>query len=238
MKVPLLSLTREKIKEKELPMQFEEEIRPDLIKRAVLAIQSGRRQPYGASPEAGKRSSATISKRRHSYKTSYGHGISRVPRKILSRRGSRFNWVGAFAPGTVGGRRAHPPKAGKVWLQKINKKEKRKAIRSAIAATMADDIVKKNYITPEGYPFIIDTKIEMISKTKEAISVLGKLGLKEEIEAVEVPSSGEGSGLGAAVRESLSGFGGFTEHELLLVLAVGGAVVFVGILTMLLLRLK
>ena len=47
-----------------------------------------------------------------------------------------MNWVGAFAPGTVGGRRAHPPKSEKIWSKKINKKENAKAIRSAISATL------------------------------------------------------------------------------------------------------
>ena len=84
-----------------------------LIKRAVLTLQNNKRQRYGANPEAGKKVSAALSKRRRKYRGSYGHGISRVPRKILSRRGTSMNWQGAFAPGTVGGRRAHPPKAEK-----------------------------------------------------------------------------------------------------------------------------
>ena len=38
-----------------------------------------------------------------------------------------MNWVGAFAPGTVGGRKAHAPNAEKIFDKKINKKENRKA---------------------------------------------------------------------------------------------------------------
>ncbi len=60
---------------------------------------------------------------------------------------------------------------------------------------------------------------------------------EEEIEAVEVPSSDEGNGL-KGLREGVADAGWFTERELLLVLAVGGTVVFVGLLTMLLLKLK
>ena len=83
----------------ELPKQFDEEFRPDLIKRAVLVVQRNKRQVYGAKKDAGKRASAELSRRRRKYRGSYGAGISRVPRKILSRRGTRFYWVGAFAPG-------------------------------------------------------------------------------------------------------------------------------------------
>ena len=109
--------------ELKLPKQFEEAVNPDLIQRAVLAVQSSRRQKYGVYPEAGKNVSAKLSRRRRDYRGSYGAGISRIPRKILSRNGTRMNWVGALAPGTVGGRRAHPPKAEKNWVKKINKKD-------------------------------------------------------------------------------------------------------------------
>jgi len=169
-----------------LPNQFEEGIRPDLIKRNVLAINSHNRQPYGASPEAGKRASVEISKRRHDYKGSYGIGISRTPRKIMSRRGTRMNWVGAFAPGTTGGRRSHPPKAEKIWWQKINKKERKMAIRSAIAATINKAIVeKRGHKLPDDYPFAVDASIEDIDKTKKVKNVLIKLGLKDELQRTQ-----------------------------------------------------
>lgn len=169
-----------------LPKQFEEDVRADLIKRAVLAIMSHKRQPYGASPEAGKRASVKISKRRRNYRGCYGYGISRIPRKILSRRGTRMNWQGAFAPGTVGGRRAHPPKAEKIWWQKINKKERKKAIRSAISATINKELVeKRGHKIMDNYPFIVDSAIEDIDKTKRIREVLIKLGLKDELERCE-----------------------------------------------------
>ena len=102
MKLDILDSSNNKIGEIKLPRQFDEEYRPDLIQRAVLAIQSHKRQAYAASESAGKRASAKLSRRRRDYRGSYGIGISRVPRKIMTRRGTRMNWVGAFAPGTVG----------------------------------------------------------------------------------------------------------------------------------------
>lgn len=183
MKVHILDLQKQKTGEKELPSQFNEEYRPDLIKRAVLALQSKARQSYGAHPEAGKRHSAELSRRRRKYRGSYGHGISRVTRKILSRRGTRFYWVGAVAPNTVGGRRAHPPKAEKIWEQKINKKENRKAIRSAMAATFDKEIVKiRGHQIADNYPFIINSDFEKLSKTKEVKETLKRLDLSREME--------------------------------------------------------
>lgn len=183
MKVEISSIDGSEKGHIELPGQFKEELRPDLIKRAVLAIHSHNKQPYGAQPDAGMRASAKLSRRRRDYKTSYGIGISRVPRKIMSYRGTRFNWVGAFAPNTVGGRRAHPPKATKIWDQKVNKKERRKAIRSALAATVVKELVQKRGHIVDKYPLIVDG-IEDISKTKELKKLLVKLGLQEELNRV------------------------------------------------------
>ena len=61
MKVDILNISKNKVGEINLPIQFEEDIREDLVKRAALALQSRRKQHYGAMPEAGKRSSSTIS---------------------------------------------------------------------------------------------------------------------------------------------------------------------------------
>jgi len=166
----------------ELPEQFSEDYRPDLISRAVLAIESNQRQPYGANPRAGKRAAAKLSRRRRDYKSGYGHGISRVPRKILSARGERMNWVGAFAPGTVKGRKAHPPKAEKNWKKKINKQENRKAIRSALRAVVERDIVAvRGHKLPKEYPLVLDDTMENIAKTKEIQTSLENIGLREEL---------------------------------------------------------
>ncbi len=195
MKLNILDTSKNKTGEINLPAQFNEEVRQDLISRAVLSLQSKRRQAYGAMPEAGKRSSSTLSKRRRRYRGSYGHGISRTPRKILSRRGTRMYWVGAFAPNTRGGRRAHPPKAEKIVNKKINKKERRKAIRSGISATIIKDLVKnRGHIIPENFPFILDNKFEGLGKTQEIVNALKAIGLEKELERVEKKSIRAGKG--------------------------------------------
>ncbi|MBI4447368.1 50S ribosomal protein L4 [Candidatus Woesearchaeota archaeon] len=197
MKIALLNLEGEKVGTINLPKQFEEEYRPDIIKKAVLVIQSRNRQPYGAYVEAGKRYSAEISKRRRKYRGCYGKGISRVPRKIMTRRGMHFFWVGAFAPGTVGGRRAHPPKAEKDWEEHINTKERRKALRSALAASAIKALVQNRghkVEKVEFLPIVVEAKIEDLKKTKEAIAVFKKLKLGEELERISQRSIRAGKG--------------------------------------------
>jgi large subunit ribosomal protein L4e len=183
MELNILNAKNENVGKKKLPAQFSEPVRPDMIKRAVEVMQANRRQQYGADPRAGKKAAAKLSRRRREYKGSYGHGISRVPRKTLSRNGTRMHWVGAFAPGMVGGRRAFPPGSDKVWSKDINTKERKKAIRSAIAATVDKAVVKSHgHKLPDNYPFIIDNSFESFDSTKQVFDAFEKLKLDSELE--------------------------------------------------------
>ena len=183
MKLKIFNAEMKSVGEKALPNQFNEPFRPDLIKRAVHALQSSARQAYGVSPEAGLRHSSKLSKRRRKYRGCYGFGISRVNRKIHSRRGTRMFWVGTFSPQTKGGRRSHPPKSEKILEKKINKVENRKAIRSAIAATLNKELVSnRGHQLPESYPFVIDNTFENLKKTQDVEKALLALGFKEELQ--------------------------------------------------------
>ncbi len=158
-----------------LPKVFQTPIRPDVIKRAVLAIQTHRLQPQGRDVMAGKRTSAE----------SWGarHGVSRVPRV----KGSRYPKAGqgAFAPMTVGGRAAHPPKVEKVIRKEINKKERRLAIRSAIAATAVKELVaKRGHVVDEvkNFPLVVDDALEDLERTRDVREVFKNLGLWPDVE--------------------------------------------------------
>jgi large subunit ribosomal protein L4e len=94
-----------------------------------------------------------------------------------------FLAFGAFSPQTVGGRRAHPPKARKIFKKDMNKKELNLALRSAISATLSKEIVsKRGHIIPENYPFIIENSLCSLKKTKETLAFLKDLGFEKEIE--------------------------------------------------------
>ncbi len=213
MKLKLISIDGSEKGSVDLPKVFSEQIRPDIIKRAVSTIEANGRQAYGAKPDAGMRASANLSRRRHAYRGGYGSGISRVPRKIMSSRGTRFNWVAAVAPGTVGGRRAHPPKSEKIFDKKINAKENRLAIRSALSASLNKEIVSDHgHKVPESYPFIVSEEIENISKTKELVAIFEKLGFKDELSRTSVRKIRAGKGKARGRRK-------ITKRGLLLVTA-------------------
>jgi large subunit ribosomal protein L4e len=168
----------------DLPSQFKEEFRPDLIKRAVLAQQSHNIQPTSTMPGAGNQYSAYLSKRRREYRGTYGAGRSRTPRKVMSRKGTRFDFKGAKAPQTVGGRKAHPSKLEKLRSEKINDKERKKAIRSALTATTIKEIVASRghrVDQVKELPIVLESKIEDAAKTKDILGILLKLGLAPEL---------------------------------------------------------
>jgi large subunit ribosomal protein L4e len=114
-------------------------------------------------------------------KTSYGRGMSRVPRKLMMSRGGQFHWVGATSPNTRGGRRAHPPRVESMTVfLKINKKEMRLALMSALSATINSEKICLKYSKVEkdlikNIPAIIE-KIDGIKAknlSELIISVLG-----------------------------------------------------------------
>ncbi len=159
----------------DLPSQFDTPYRPDLIKRAVLSLQSKQRQPHGVDELAGKRNTA------QSWQT--GHGRSRMPR--IKGSGTPAANKAGFAPGTVGGRVAHPPEARKVFLERINKRENRLAIRSAIAASASLDRVSERGHRVESVPqlpLIVDDGLETVSTTKELKEIMVSLGLEADLE--------------------------------------------------------
>lgn len=156
-----------------LPTHFDDEIRPDLIHRAVVSMQANRRQPYGPSPRAGMRHAvATAGK---------GRGVSRVQR--LTQYGNKA----AESPNNVGGRRAHPPTPDRIFTKKMNKKESAMARRSALAATKEESLVRgRGHRFDEGIslPIIVDKNIEEVERTKDAVELFKKLGVYPDVERV------------------------------------------------------
>lgn len=179
-----------------LPKVFSSNYRPDLIKRAVLAIQSHRRQPYGTNVLAGKRSSA------------HYHGSRHLPQeqRMMNREMARMARVhGDTAPGlsfrarvvpqAVKGRRAHPPKVEKKWGRKVNNKERILAIKSAIAATVIFDLVKKRHKVPEiELPIVVSDDIQNIKKTKELKNVINTLKLSDDLKRAKEKTVRSGKG--------------------------------------------
>ena len=122
--------------------------------------------------------------------------LARLPR--LHGKTVPFMYLQArLVPQAKGGRRAHAPKVEKIWEQKINKKERRLAIASAIAATAIKDLVvgRGHKISKEiDLPIVVDDKIQEISKTKELVKFLKNIGFDKELERIKKKKVRAGKG--------------------------------------------
>jgi large subunit ribosomal protein L4e len=188
-----------------LPKIFQTPVRPDVIRRAVLAIQSHRFQPQGRDPMAGKRTTAES--------RGVGLGIARIPR-IKGGVGR-----GALAPGTVGGRTAHPPVSEKKIRKKIQKKERLLAIRSAIAATANKKLVAaRGHVIDEvpGLPLIVTDEFQKLKKGKEVIEALLQLGVMPDIlrvkDSIKV-RAGKGKRRGRRIKQAVGPLIVVNENE-------------------------
>ena len=179
MKTKLLDINGKEKGNIDLPKSFSKEIREDIVAKILESKKT--EQPYAPSPVAGKQHSASgiLIHRRHVWKSQYGRGMSRIPRKVMSRRGSQFNWVGAEVPSAVGGKRAHPPKViSRINTKKVNKKEMQKGFESALSASANEKIVSKRYKRLKEkkieLPFVVESKLSNL-KTKNLISSIKKI---------------------------------------------------------------
>jgi large subunit ribosomal protein L4e len=167
MQVTVIGKSGKKGAEIAVPDIFSEPYRPDIIKKAVLAAQANRLQPYGPDRTAGTLSSG------HSWGS--GRGAAHMPRL---KNGSRA----VVVPQAKGGRAAHGPNPHRIYTEKINDKERLKAIRSAVAATVNPELVKARGYKYEGpFPVVVDDEIQSLTKTSEVIDMLTAMGFEADL---------------------------------------------------------
>jgi large subunit ribosomal protein L4e len=169
-KANVYSITGTVSKQVDIPEAFGTPYRPDIIKRAVVATASNKRQPYGPAPDAGtKHSVSTWGK---------GRGVSRVQRLKAGRKATE-------SPNNVSGRRAHPPVPERIWYKKVNRKERILARLSAVAATGDADVVRTRghkFEDSVSFPIVVEDKIQEIATTSEIVEVLDKIGLSHDLD--------------------------------------------------------
>ncbi len=159
---------------------FDEPYRPDLIKKAVLSAQANRQQPYGAHMYAGLRTSAEG--------WGPGRGVSRVARLMNSSKAARI-------PQAVKGREAHPPKPEKDRTEKVNDKERKKAIKSAIAATGNLELVRKRgHRFSAQLPLVAVDELSSLTKTKDVKAFMEAARVWDDIERAKDTTIRAGKG--------------------------------------------
>lgn len=183
MKADVVSVEGRKVREIELPAQFEAEVDRGLVKRAVLAMQSNARHPKGTKPRAGRENTAKYIGRRSLPASQRGINVGRARLPRLNNRRGRQQGRVASVPRAVGGPRAHPPKAEADRKQKINRKERRAAVNAGIAATAVAELVGKRYVLGSGVklPIVVESGFEGIEKTKELLKAVHALKVLDDL---------------------------------------------------------
>lgn len=187
MKITTYTTTGTKDGEMELPIIFSTPFRRELIHKAWINLTSHKFQPQGRHPSAGQDVVAD------SNDPPTGQGVSRVAR--AQGGGGGRQGQGAEVASTRGGRQAHPPIVGKVIYKKLNKKENKLALCSAIAATSSKTIIESRGHKIEGiesFPIIVSDDIESISKSNEMVKVLESLKLTQDTDRLESRKSRSG----------------------------------------------
>ncbi len=186
-KTAVYTTTGTKDGEVELPAVFATPFRRELIHKAFTNLTSHKFQPQGRHPTAGQDVVAD------SNDPPTGQGVSRVAR--AQGGGGGRQGQGAEVASTRGGRQAHPPIVEKVIYKKLNKKEKKLALCSAIAATASKDRIESRGHKVEGiesFPIVVSDDIESVSKTSEVTKILDSLKLTQDVQRLETRKARSG----------------------------------------------
>lgn len=160
-----------------LPAVFTAPIRLDIVNFVHTNLNKNRRQPRGVDPQAGMKHSA------ESWGT--GRAVSRIPR--VSGSGTHRSGQAAFGNLCRKGRMFAPLHIWRRWYRRVNIKQKRHAVASAIAASGVVPLVlaRGHRISNIAeLPLVIDDKFESISKTKKAVQILKRLGAYDDVKRV------------------------------------------------------
>ena len=180
MKTSVLTLDGKKSGQIDLPNIFDTELNSELIHKAYINLESHGFQKHSTHPTAGQDVVAD------SNDPPTGRGISRIAR-MKGGGGGRQGQAGEVA-GTRGGRQAHRPYANKVIYKKINKKENKLALCSAIAATTSKELIERRGHKIDGielFPIVVEDDIESISNTRKMINVLNNLNIIQDVKRLE-----------------------------------------------------
>jgi len=158
-----------------LPAVFKAPIRPDVVHFVHSNMAKNSRQPYAVHKHAGHQTSA------ESWGT--GRAVSRIPR--VRGGGTHRSGQAAFGNMCRGGRMFAPTKTWRKWHHRINQKQRRYAVCSALAASTIPALLMarghKIEQVPE-VPVVCTNAIESLTKTKAAVALLKQLNAYDDVE--------------------------------------------------------
>merc|ERR550514_2610893 len=174
---PVVSIQGADDKTTELPAVFLAPIRPDIVQFVHTSMNKNKRQAYAVNKDAGMQTAA------ESWGT--GRAVARIPR--VPGGGTHRSGQAAFGNMCRGGSMFNPNVTWRRWHRRVNVTQKRHAVATDLAASALPPLVmaRGHRIgeVPE-LPLVVSDGAESISKTKQAIDLLKKLGCEEELTKV------------------------------------------------------
>lgn len=167
----------EVLKEVRTPQVFSTAIRNDIVQFVHDNLSKNTRQASGVDKNAGMKHSA------ESWGT--GRAAARIPR--IGGSGTSRSGQGAFGNMCRKGRMSFPLHTWRRWHRKVNLRQRRHALASALAASSIWGLVSARGHKIDNMPqlpLVLDNGVNQVSKTKQAIAILKNFGLFDDVERV------------------------------------------------------
>merc|ERR1712151_1266436 len=165
------------LSEVRMPHVFLAPVRNDLVSFVHDQLSRNTRQAHGVDKKAGMKHSA------ESWGT--GRAVARIPR--VSGSGTHRSGQAAFGNMCRKGRMAHPLQTWRRYHRKVNLRQRRHALASAIAATASFPLVMARGHRVQNVPqlpLVLDDTVCQISKTAQCVAMLNSFGLASELARV------------------------------------------------------
>jgi len=152
-------------------------LRPDLVRYIHTNVSKNKRQAISVGAKVGYETAAA------SWGT--GRAVARVPR--APGGGTHRAGQGTFGNMCRGGGMFNPTKTWRRWHRRVNVTQKRHAVATALAASALPPLVMaRGHRIGEvaELPLVVSDGVESMTKTKQAVETLKKLGCGEELQRV------------------------------------------------------
>merc|ERR1719245_2524449 len=158
-----------------LPHVLASPLRPDWVRYVHMNVSKNKRQPISVGAKVGYETAA------ESWGT--GRAVARVPR--APGGGTHRSGQGAFGNMCRGGGMFSPTKTWRRWHRRVNVTQKRHAVATALAASTLPPLVMARghrIGAVSELPLVVTEAAEALTKTKQALEMLKKIGCEEELQ--------------------------------------------------------
>jgi large subunit ribosomal protein L4e len=160
-----------------MPHVLTSPLRPDLVREVHKNVSKNHRQAYAVGAKVGYDTAA------ESWGT--GRAVARIPR--APGGGTHRAGQATFGNMCRGGGMFNPTKIWRRWHRRVNVTQKRHAIVTALAASSLPPLVmaRGHKISQVAeLPLVVSDGLESVTKTKQAVELLKKLGAGEDMQKV------------------------------------------------------